>query len=276
MRRDQVRLVPAAALALLALCQAGAVAAELRPQTVAAFDRYVQVTEARAAADPTFLRLETLAEQEQRARRNELRAGTLRIERLRTLDGGREIPIPDGLVHHWVGTVFVPGAALDRAVALLQDYDRHAEIYRPAVARSALLERDGDRFRVHLRFSMTKIITVVVDTENEAHFSRQRPDRAQSRIYSTRVAQVERAGRPDERLLPVGRDGGYLWRLNSYWRFLEQEGGTYIQCESISLTRGIPFGFSWMIGPFVTSIPRESLEFTLNTTRTALLQAPTP
>ena len=97
---------------------------------------------------------------------------------------------------------------------------------------------------------------------------------ARSRIYSTRIAQVENAGEPDERELPVGRDGGYLWRLNTYWRLLERDGGTYVQCESISLTRGIPFGFGWMIKPFVTSIPRESLEFTLNTTRKALAVTP--
>jgi hypothetical protein len=68
----------------------------------------------------------------------------------------------------------------------------------------------------------------------------------------------------------VGRDGGYLWRLYTYWRLHERDGGTYLQCESISLTRGIPTGFRWLVGPFVTSIPRESLTFTLDTTRNRL------
>jgi hypothetical protein len=77
---------------------------------------------------------------------------------------------------------------------------------------------------------------------------------------------------PGEREKPAGRDSGYLWRLNTYWRFLERDGGTYVQCESISLTRGIPLGLAWLIGPFVNSIPRESLEFTLDTTRRALAQ----
>jgi len=125
-----------------------------------------------------------------------------------------------------------------------------------------------------LRFSMTKVITVVVNTEHDAQFYRDGPGRARSRIYSTRIAQVENAGTPNERELPVGRDGGYLWRLNTYWRLLQRDGGVYVQCESISLTRGIPFGFAWMIRPFVTSIPRESLEFTLNTTRTTLDKTP--
>jgi hypothetical protein len=248
-------------------------AAELQARTVAAFDRYVKATEARAAEQREFLWVDSLPAAQRKNRIAELRAGTLLIERLTTLDNGREIPIPDGLVHHWVGTVFAPGATVNEAVALLQDYNRHAEIYRPAVVQSRLLNRRGDRFQVFLRFSMTKVITVVVNSEHDAQFVREGPDRARSRIFSTRIAQVEDAGTPDERELPVGQDGGYLWRLYTYWRFLERDGGTYVQCESISLTRGIPFGFGWMIKPFVTSIPRESLEFTLETTRKTLSKA---
>jgi len=85
------------------------------------------------------------------------------------------------------------------------------------------------------------------------------------------MAEVDHAGTPSEREKPAGRDGGYLWRLNSYWRLYERDGGTYLQCESVSLTRGIPTGLGWMVGPFVSSLPRESLEFTLETTRRALI-----
>ena len=110
----------------------------------------------------------------------------------------------------------------------------------------------------------------MVNSDHEAHFVRMSPDRAHSRIASTRVAEVEEPDTPREREKPVGHDGGYLWRLNSYWRLLSRDGGTYVECESISLTRGIPTGFGWLIGPFVTSIPRETLEFTLETTRRTL------
>ena len=75
----------------------------------------------------------------------------------------------------------------------------------------------------------------------------------------------------------AGRQGGgYLWRLNSYWRFEERDGGVYLECESVSLTRDIPFGLGWIVGPFVTSLPRESLEFTLQTTRKKLMKASRP
>jgi hypothetical protein len=246
-------------------------AADLQPRTVAAFERYVRVTEARMDAGP-FLWVDGLPDAEQQARRNQLRRGGLVIEAQTTREGNKEIEIPDGIVHHWVGLAFVPGATLDQAVRLLQDYDRHAVLYQPNVARSKLLSRDGDTFKVYLRFFMKKVITVVVNSEHDARFSRMGTYRAQSRIYSTRIAEVENPDTPTEREKPVGRDGGYLWRLNTYWRFLERDGGTYVQCESITLTRGIPIGLGWLIRPFVTSIPRETLDFTLATTRKALVR----
>jgi hypothetical protein len=260
----------AAVVFLLLVAATPASPAELQPRTVAAFDRYVQATEQRMKSDPQFLWVDNLAASEQRAVLEALRRGELVIDRLTTRQGGKDIDIPDGMVHHWIGVVFIPGATLDKAVSLLQDYDHHAQIYAPNVAASKLLSRDGNDFRVSLRFMMKKVITVVVNSEHAARFTRDAPNRASSRIYSTRIAEVESPGTPSEREKPVGNDGGYLWRLYSYWRVLERDGGTYVQCESLSLTRDIPMGFGWLIRPFVTSIPRESLEFTLTTTRNVL------
>jgi len=202
-----------------------------------------------------------------------MRRGGLSIARLSARDDGREIEAPGGLIHHWVGTGFVPGATVAQAVALLQAYDQHERIYAPNVAQSKLLSRSGDEFRIFLRVAMTNVITVVVNSEHEARFRRPAPDRAEAWIHSTRIAQVEDPGSAKERELPVGRDGGYLWRLNTYWRILARDGGVYIQCESVSLTRGIPTGLGWLISPFVTSIPKESLAFTLETTRMRLTAA---
>jgi hypothetical protein len=81
---------------------------------------------------------------------------------------------------------------------------------------------------------------------------------------------VADADTPNEREKPVGNDGGFLWRMNSYWKFEEKDGGVYIECESISLTRDIPTGLGWLIKPFVTSIPKESLQMTMGSTRAAL------
>jgi hypothetical protein len=246
-------------------------AAELQPQTIAAFDRYVRATENQLKAEP-FLRVDRLPA----ARRTEalalMRRGELSIDVAKTLEGEREIDAPGGMIHHWVGTAFVPGATIEQTLMLLQDYDRHERIYSPVVAKSKLQSRDGDRFRFFLRFAMKKVITVVVNSEHEAIFTRG-ADRAEGWIHSTRIAEVENPNTADERERPIGSDGGYLWRLNTYWRLLARDGGLYIQCESVSLTRGIPTGFGWLVGPFVTSIPKESLTFTLETTRKQLVRS---
>ena len=222
-------------------------AAELQPRTAAAFDRYVQAAEAHMRP-ASFLWIDGLTEAERQQKRSELEKGLVVMQRLEVKDAGKEIDIPGGLVHHWIGAVFVPGATVDKAVALMQDYNRHADIFKPAITRSAITNRSGDLFHVALRFQMKKIITVVVNTDNEARFTRLGVDRVQSRITSQRIAEVEDPDTPGEQEKPVGQDGGYLWRLYTYWHFLERDGGTYVQCEAISLTRSIPVGFRWLIG----------------------------
>ena len=259
-----------ALVALLIASPPPAAAADLQPRTTAAFDRYVQAIEEQMPRRPAFLWVDRATGPARQKAHDALGRGELLIESIDRDDTTVSRDIPDGLVHHWVGTAFVPGATVDGALALLQDYDHHASIYAPAVTRSKLVSRDGNTFRMQLRFTMTRVITVVIDTDNEAVFPRDPPEHASSRIHSTRVSVVENAGKPDERPLPIGHDGGYMWRLNSYWRLLQQDGGVYVECESISLTRDIPFGLGWIVKPFVTSLPKDSLAFTLDTTRKAL------
>jgi hypothetical protein len=248
----------------------GAAPADLQIQTLQAFDRYVRATEARLNGDGPFLWIDGLPEKKRREALEVVRHSQLSIEQLDMKENGREIDVPGGMIHHWVGTAFVQGATIDRALGLLQDYNAHQRIYAPTVEASKLLSRDGDRFRLFLRFMMKKVITVVVNSEHEAQFRRAAEDRAEGWIHSTRIAEVENPGTSTEREKPVGNDGGYLWRLNTYWRLVARDGGLYIHCESVSLSRGIPVGFGWLVGPFVTSIPRESLTFTLETTRKQL------
>jgi len=276
MTRSVVR-VCAIAVAMVVAAAPFLAAAELKSATVAAFDRYVRATEARMSPElqdeSRFLHVDGLPEAERRHHAAELAAGRLVIERLQSREDGKEIDVPDGLIHHWVGVIFVPRGTAAAAVSLLQDYNRHADIFKPAIDRSRVLEHEGDRYRVFMRFFMKKVVSVTIDSEHEARFTRASPSRAYSRVVSTRVQEVEHAGTPQEHQLPIGNDGGYLWRINSYWRFLERDGGVYVQCESITLSRDIPFGLHWIVGPFVTSIPRESLTFTLETVRRVLAAA---
>lgn len=247
-----------------------AAAADLQNRTIQAFDRYVRLTEARLNGNAPFLWIDGLPDAKRHEALDVVRRKGLSIERLETKENGREIDVPGGMIHHWVGTAFVPGARIADALTLLQNYNEHHRIYAPTVAASKLKSRDGDRYTFFLRFVMKKVITVVVNSDHEAVFRKPAADRAEGWIHSTRIAEVEDPGTPTEREKPVGNDGGYLWRLNTYWRLLARDGGLYIHCESVSLSRGIPVGFGWIVGPFVTSIPRESLTFTLETTRRQL------
>jgi hypothetical protein len=248
-------------------------AVNLKPETDAAFNRYVQLSEQRMQGglrSGPFLWADGLPIQQREDVYARLKRGEVVTESLETLDRGAPIPVPGGLIHHWVGLVFIPGARLKQTLALLQNYDQHSRIYAPRVLRSKLIQQNGDDFKVFLRLRDTKIVTVVLDTEDDVHYIRLDPARAYSRSYSTRVAEVEGAGQPGEHEKSVGHDSGYLWRLNSYWRFWERDGGVFVQLEAVSLTRDIPDGMGWLVRPFISSIPRESLVFTLSRTREAL------
>ena len=91
-----------------------------------------------------------------------------------------------------------------------------------------------------------------------------------SQSYSTRIAEVENADRPDEREKSIGNDHGYLWRLNNYWRFQERDGGVYVQVESVALSRSVPTLLAWLVNPLLKRVPREYLSRLLGSTRTAL------
>ena len=140
------------------------------------------------------------------------------------------------------------------------------------MVRSKILRHSGPDFTIALRFQKKKTITVVLDTEHNVHYGRIDATRAWSLSQSTRIQEVDDPGKAAERLEPEGRDDGFLWRMNTYWRFEEKDGGTYVESQSISLTRDIPVGLGWMIAPYVNSVPRESLLFTLAKTRAGILQ----
>lgn len=274
------RFAPAFVLLLVSgpiVCQAqGVDSVELSPETVAGFARYVSATEARitrqVARPDTFLYLDSLKEPQRSEVFQQLKRGDVYMERLETDDAqGKEIEAPGGMIHHWIGGVFIPGVRAGRVVAFLEDYDHHQDYYQPEIVRSRLISHTDDDFRIFYRLRKHKVITVTLDTEHDVHYARLDDTHWSSRSVSTRIAEVAEAGKPGEYEKPVGHDGGFLWRINSYWRFVERDGGVYVECESISLTRGIPAGLGWLIGPFVTSVPKESLEHTLTNTRSGVL-----
>jgi hypothetical protein len=253
-------------IAVLALAAAGWVsAADLRPETRAAFDRYVRQAESRIEAQVRggdgFL-FATSPE-----RRAVLRGGTVLTES--KVPRG-ELKVAGGLIHDWAGAVFIPGANLRSVLDLVQAYDRHKEYYSPEVVDSRIRSRTGGDFEVHLRLLKRKVLTVVLDTEHAVHYEGRDATRWWSRSRSTRIVEIQDAGKTSEKPLPPDTGHGFLWRLNSYWTFQELDGGTYVECEAISLTRNVPAGLAWVVEPIIRALPRESLANTLRATRTAV------
>jgi hypothetical protein len=251
------------------------VAANLKPATAQAFDRYVKLTEERNDQELSrgtgLLWVDPLPSTERTEAYAALKNGGVRMRKLETRDGAAPIRCPGGMIHHWTGVVFIPGAKLDNVLRVLEDYDHHARYYAPDVERSEIESHDDDHFRVFLRFRRHKVITVVLNTEHEVQYFRDSPVRAHSRSSAIRISEVANPGKPDESEKPPGQDGGFLWRMETWWRMEERDSGVYVQSEVASLTRDIPTGLGWLIGPFVTSIPRETLTFTLEATRKAVL-----
>ena len=249
-------------------------AADLQPQAAQNYDRYIALTQAQVdgelAQGTPYLWAERLPEPRRAEALAELRGGGIVIERLQTLDNGNAVPVPGGIIHHWIGTAFVPGATLAQTIAFMEDYDHKVEYFKPDIVRSKILKHDGDDFFVLLRFYQKKIITTVIDTDQEIHYHVVDRTHAWSRSHATRVQEVDNAGKADERLEPEGHDRGFVWKLNTFWRFEEKDGGTYLECQAISLSRDIPAGLGWIVGSFVSSVPKESLTFTLTTARSAL------
>jgi hypothetical protein len=261
-----LRLLP---VCLLLTALAGA--AELKPETIDAFNRYVKAAEARIEQrghSRAFLWAE-----DSRERIEAVRGGRIIAE---SLAGQGDLEISGGLVHDWIGAAFIPGATLQRTLATVQDYGRDKVTHRPEVMDSRLLGRDGNNFHIYLRLMKKKVITVILNTEHDVRYAPVEGNRCQSRSYSTRIAEVANAGQRDEHELPVGNDHGFLWRLYSYWRFEERDGGVFIECEAISLTRQVPTGLGWLIEPIIRQLPRDSLVNTLRATRDAVLSSPPP
>jgi hypothetical protein len=248
-------------------------AAQLALPAQRAFEIYAAAVEKRLAqqhtSPDTYLAVFNLAPPERADAERQLRSGTMRTE---PVNGGRRA-VSHGLLHHWRGTAFVPGGKAKDMLALLRDYDHLARYYAPEVESSHVMSDDGGVATVAMRMKKQKVVTVVLDTEYDVHTGLSGVG-GYGFSGSTHIWQIAGAGTAHERRLEEGNDDGFLWRLNSYWSFVELPDGLLIECEAISLTRDVPTGLAWLIMPIIENLPRESLKSTLSATRNALLAGP--
>ena len=188
--------------------------------------------------------------------------------------GSGTIEIKSGLIQNWAGAVFIPSTNLAAVLAVVQNYSHHGEIYKPEVANALVRSHSGNDFSVYMRIVKSKLfLSDVLNTEHDIHYVQLDGKRVYSRAYSTRIAEVHDPGKPGERELPVGRDRGLLWRLYGYWFFEERDGGVVVECDSVTLTRDVPFGMGHLLSPIIHGLPAESLRKGLESTRVAVSKA---
>ena len=249
----------------------------LRSETIQAWNEYVLLTEKRIEEElhsgDGFLVQEFQAPTEARADREAVLSGQLLIRKMNTTTpGGKAIKVPGGMIHHWRGVVFIPGVTLDGVLAVVQNPDAE-DHEQEDVLESRVLKRDGDSLRIFLKLVRSKMITVTYNTEHSVLDRRHAAGQASSRTIATKIAELASAGTPNEREKLPGRDRGFLWRLNSYWRYQGVEGGVLVEGESLTLSRSIPALISLFVRPLVEGVAKKSMNRTLASMRGRLSDA---
>jgi len=225
-----------------------------------------------------FLRLDFMNASDARKARDVLKSGKVYVQKMMTLDEkGGEIPVTDGLIHHWYGAIVIPSMNVETLVRWIQDYNSTSKYFKEVKESKLLPRRDGDNadtFRIYFRLTRTKVLTMSYNTWHTVIYRHHGVGQTSSRSFTTKIAELSEAGTPSERELPEGDDSGFLWRLVSYWRFKQEGNGVVVECESISLSRGIPATVGFLnvlsfgtIRRVIESLPRESLESTLTAMR---------
>lgn len=262
MRPNLPAVAVTVALALMLAAQKSA--AEAPASANATFDRYVGTVEARLAAQHAshggFVA---------RPSSNPQAQDDPIIERIAVT------PVPGGLLHHWRATRFLPGARAGDLDRLLRNFSAYPTLFAPQVERARAAATAQGAIHLSMRVRQHHAITVVLDTDYEVTFGELDPEHRYSISRSTRIREIESPDSPAEHALAPNHEHGFLWRQNTYWSYEERNSGLYVQVESISLTRSIPTGLGWAIGPYIESIPRDSLAFTLQSICSAL-RAETP
>jgi hypothetical protein len=268
----KVQGLAAVLVVLMAVASAGPVhAAELKSEAVQAWNAYVMATERRIdrelASDQGFLVMDFRAGRETAEARQALMAGEVLVQDMETLDStGEEIDVPGGMIHHWSGAVYIPDVTVEEIMARVSDPNQE-DTKQQDVLASEVLERGPGYLKMYLKLQRKKFVTVTFNTEHMVRYQWHGEGRASSSSAATRIAEVIDVGEPTESEKPVGNDSGFLWRLNSYWRYEQAEGGVIVELESLSLSRTVPMILKPMVSPLIRSAAKGSVDRTLSSMR---------
>jgi hypothetical protein len=257
------------AILISAAMPAVSAAVTLKPKTVKAWETYVAATEARIArelaSDSGFLALDSSAQSEE-ARVQLLQGEVLVTEVKTTNDAGKGIRVPGGIIHHWRGDVFLPGVGIEPFLSRAMNPSATGP-NQPEVLEKRILDQKPNELRIFIKMTRKKFVTLIYNTEHHVTFCRYGPGRASSRSEATKIAELTNAGTAEEAEKPQGQDRGFMWRLNSYWRYEEVDGGLIIEGESMLLSREIPFLLRPIIEPLIDHAAREMIKNTMKETR---------
>lgn len=245
-------------------------ALDLQKKTVEAWDAYI-----RSAAARMQMRLDGrhpfLWSDEAPGRRARLRGGEILVA---PASGRGAHSVPDGLIHDWIGAVFIPNATSERVLAVVRDYGRYKEFYKPVVADSRVIacSHQDHCFALVLQHR-AMLVSAAVETQYQTRDFVLDEQRGYRITSATRVQEIEDYGRADQHLLPPDRGSGFIWRLQSIVRYEERDGGLYLEMEAIALTREIPFTLRWVVNPLVNRLSTDSMTASLGQTRAAVIKA---
>lgn len=179
--------------------------------------------------------------------------------------------VPSGLIHDWVGAVFIANVRIEDVLGVLHDYAGYKEFYRPAVIYSKLISVGAatDRFSMLLA-NRSLLVRTAFDIDYESCEFHVDEQRAYSVTRTTRVQEIKDYGAPAQRMLAESEGSGVIWRLFGIARYLERDGGVYLELEVIALSRDVPLSIRWLVTPLIRRISRASLSVTLRQTQDAV------
>jgi hypothetical protein len=242
-------------------------AATLKPETKEAWDTYLQeanaAMQARLQPGAHFLWLDDEPD----------RAEAIRIRGPYISSMSRDIPkkVPHGLIHDWLGVGFIPDAKIEDILQVVRDYDHYKDMYHPGVLDSMSRGTDGMKDLFFMRLANRSVIAkTALDADCEVSYIRVDDQHWYGISNTTRIVELDKFGTPEQRTLPEDQGTGLIWRLSSFTRLEERDGGVYAELEAIALSRDIPAAFRLFVTPIVRRVSRDSLATSLHQTKVAI------
>jgi hypothetical protein len=181
--------------------------------------------------------------------------------------------VANGSIHHYSGAIRVPGATIEMARKMMQDYPNYTKYFKADIGASKG-ERlpdstpEDEHYTTDLLLVQSTLwINVTYDTKYDVHYRRLAKDRWAVRSVAVSIKEQKDAKNAAGGHYPPGEDHGFLWKTNTYWQVRERDGGLDMQVDSISLSRTSPAGFGW----WGNRRTKDAVEDMLRDTKAAIL-----